>query len=134
MDALQEFEAFERQERAYAAGVADGKEVTRLWFVSIDDAPYAGVMFFSANHALLDKVQGTLGGTRYKDSLAWMGKDILQLEALKNHFRHQNVRRFLELMVSVVNATTGEERARAASALRPYAGENTDGLLMGRWK
>jgi hypothetical protein len=134
MDALREFEAFERQERAYAAGVEAGKEVTRLWFVDIDDEPHAGVVFASANHALLDRVQGMIGGTRDGDNLGWVGKDILKLEIFKNHTRHQEFRRFYELLVSVVNATTREECAGAASALRPYAQENFDGLLMGSWK
>jgi hypothetical protein len=133
MDALHEFEAFEQQERGYAAGVEAGKEVKRLWFVCIDDAPHAGVVFSSANHELLDKVQGMSGGTRDGDKLAWIGKDILQLAALKNDFRHQASRRRLELLVSVVKAKTRTKRARAAAALRPYAGGEIAGMLMGEW-
>jgi hypothetical protein len=134
MDALHEFEAFEQQERGYAAGVADGRGLSRWWFVNLDHEPHAGILFGSENHALLDKVQGMLGGTRDGDVLVWLGKDILTFEIFKNDSRQQAVRRCYELLVSVVNATTREERARAASALQPYAYESTDGLLMGWWK
>jgi hypothetical protein len=134
MDALEEFEAFEELERAYASGVEAGREVTRLWFVDIDTEPYAVVVFSSANHALLDRVQGMVGRQRDGDKLAWVGKDILQWEIFKDHVRHQAVRRFLELMVSVVKAKTRTKRARAAAALRPYAHASNDGLLMGSWQ